>query len=48
MLLTGAEWPFMIEHWALALLFQILTVVSREPEAIRDPEGLTATEQTGP
>ena len=35
-------------HYALALLFQTLTVESRATEAIRDPCGLTATSQTGP
>lgn len=35
-------------HWALALLFQILTVVSRETDAIKVPSGLTATSVTAP
>jgi hypothetical protein len=46
--LAGAECPLRIVHWALALLFQILTVLSRETEAIKVPRGLTATSVTGP
>lgn len=45
---TGAECPFIIVHYALALLFQILTVLSLDTEAINVPRGFTATSVTGP
>lgn len=47
-LFTGAEWPFIIVHAAEALLLQILTVLSREHEAIKSPRPLTVTSVTGP
>ena len=46
--LTGAECPFRTVHYALALLFQILTVLSLDTEAINVPRGFTATSVTGP
>ena len=41
--LTGAEWPLRIVLYADALLFQTLTVQSREHDAIMLLVGFTAT-----
>ena len=46
--LTGAEWPFMMEQLGLTELDQSLTVSSFEAEAIMLPRGLIATSLTAP
>jgi hypothetical protein len=44
-LFTGAEWPFIMVHYALAAFFQTRTVQSREAEANLSPSGLISTSQ---
>lgn len=46
--LQGAEWPFKVLAFALALFVQMRTVESRPQEAIVVPLPFTATSVTGP